>query len=42
MVTGFKESPNSDDRVGQYLWSGDLVVPNPRYNFILTNIPTLS
>jgi hypothetical protein len=40
--TGFKEAQNTDDRAGQYLWSGNMIVPNPRYNFLLTNIPTLS
>lgn len=40
--TGFKEIYNSDDRSGQYLWAGNIIVANPRYNFRLTNIPTLS
>ena len=40
--TGFKEIYNSDDRSGQYLWGGNIIVSNPRYNFRLTNIPTLS
>lgn len=40
--TGFKEIYNSDDRSGQYLWAGNIIVSNPRYNFRLTNIPTLS
>lgn len=40
--TGFKEAQNTDDRAGQYLYGGNLVVPNPRYNFRLTNIPTLN
>jgi hypothetical protein len=40
--TGFKEIYNSDDRSGQYLWAGNMIVSNPRYNFRLTNIPTLS
>jgi len=40
--TGFKEAQNSDDRAGQYLWGGNMLVPTSRYNFMLTNIPTLS
>lgn len=40
--TGFKEAQNTDDRAGQYLWAGNVIITNPRYNFRLTNIPTLS
>ncbi len=40
--TGFKEAQNTDDRAGQYLWAGNVIVTNPRYNFRLTGIPTLS
>lgn len=28
--TGFKESQNTIDVAGQFLWAGDIVVPNPR------------
>lgn len=40
--TGWKEAQNTDDRAGQFLFGGNLIVPNPRYNFRLTGIPTLS
>jgi hypothetical protein len=31
--TGFKEAQNSIDVAGQFLWAGNLIVPNPRCNF---------
>jgi len=33
--TGFKEAQNSLDVAGQFLWAGDLIVPNPRTGFKL-------
>jgi len=40
--TGWKEAQNTDDRAGQYLFGGNFLIPNPRFGFILTGIPTLS
>jgi hypothetical protein len=34
--TGFKELPNSIDVAGQFLWAGNIVVPNPRSGFKLS------
>jgi hypothetical protein len=34
--TGFKEAQNSDNLAGQFLFSGNIVVPNPRTCFKLT------
>lgn len=31
--TGFKDAQNTIDLAGQFLWSGDLVAPNPRTSF---------
>ena len=39
--TGWKEAQNTDDVAGQYLFGGNLLVPASRFNFRLTNIPTL-
>jgi len=33
--TGFKEAQNTIDVSGQFLWAGDIVVPNPRTGFKL-------
>lgn len=39
--TGFKEAQNTDDVAGQYLFSGNLLMPAPRLFFTLTGITTL-
>jgi hypothetical protein len=39
--TGFKEAQNSDDVAGQYLFSGNLLIPAPRLFFMLTGVTTL-
>jgi hypothetical protein len=36
--TGFKEAQNTDDVAGQYLFSGNLLVPAPRLFFLFTTI----
>lgn len=36
--TGFKEAQNTDDVAGQYLFSGNLLFPAPRLNFMLTGV----
>jgi hypothetical protein len=38
--TGFKESQNTDDVAGQYLFSGNLLLPAPRLNFVLAGVVT--
>jgi hypothetical protein len=36
--TGFKEAQGTDDMVGQYLWSGNFLVTNPRMFFQLNGV----
>lgn len=36
--TGWKESQGTDDMVGQYLWSGNFLVTNPRMFFQLNGV----
>lgn len=39
--TGFKEAQNTDDVAGQYLFSGNLLIPAPRLFFMLTGVTSL-
>lgn len=39
--TGFKEAQNSDDVAGQYLFSGNILIPAPRLFFTLSGVTTL-
>jgi hypothetical protein len=36
--SGFKEAQNTDDVAGQYLFSGNILVPAPRLFFTLTGV----